>query len=211
LTAFNFQTAVQVSPGYYWLFIDGQASVGGCVGCSDVSNVQIFGLYGVNDLRQSYADISFNYFSVGQLGYSMWLDVVSGTSCSFDWECAGSGASYAFATCVNGFCACGPNFAGSAIPQDPCRCDTSVGNHLAYDQNGNPNCLNAGVCQVGTLVRPDLCSEYTQNFMFISCNNGECQCLSGFQGTATSADQCRCDFSLTWTDNGPVCSNPPPQ
>jgi len=206
LTTINFQTPVQVSPGHYWLFADGQAILGGCLGCSAVSNVQIIGLYGLNSLDASYANNQFNTFGVGQLGYSMWLNVVTGTACSFDWECASSGANYGFATCVSGFCACRPNFIGSAIPQDACRCDVSSGNHLAYDQNGNPNCLNAGVCQVGDLVRVDLCSDYTQNYMFVSCNSGQCQCISGFQGTATASDQCRCDFTLTWTVNGPVCS-----
>jgi len=137
----------------------------------------------------------------------MWLEVSTGTPCTADWECASSGANYDFATCVNGFCACAPNFIGSAIPQDVCRCDTANGKNLAYDQNGNPFCLNAGVCQVGNMVRTDLCADYTQNFMFIECDGGNCACVAGFQGSATAADQCRCDNVLTWTANGPTCTS----
>jgi len=103
--------------------------------------------------------------------------------------------------------ACQPNFAGAAIPADVCNCDAAAGNQLAYDQNGNPNCLSPGVCQVGTLVEPNLCSGYTQNYEFITCNNGVCQCLDGFQGSATASDQCRCDYTLTWPPSGPVCTN----
>jgi len=128
-------------------------------------------------------------------------------SCQFDWQCASSGENYGFATCADGACACRPNFIGSAVPEDVCRCNTANGDQLAWDQNGNPNCLNPGVCNSGTLVRADLCSGYTQNYVFIQCNAGHCECLPGFQGTATAADQCRCDNTLTWTPDGPVCSN----
>jgi len=207
VTVASFATPVSVSAGNYWLFAVGNAIIPGCLGCSAVANQQVYGLYGVNDLRSDYSQINFDYFGVGQLGYSMWLDVSTGTACSADWECASSGANYDFATCVNGFCACAPNFIGSAIPEDVCRCDTASGKHLAYDENSNPFCLNAGVCEVGDLIRIDLCSDYTENFMFVECDGGQCQCVDGFQGTATVSDQCRCDNTLTWTANGPVCSN----
>jgi len=210
ISTMNFASPVQVTPGNYWIFVTGNAIIGGCLGCSAISNIQIVGLYGVDGLPESYAGVNFDSFAVGQLGYSMYLNVVTGTACEADWQCASSGANYDFATCVNGFCACGSNFAGSAIPEDVCRCDTSAGNQLAYDQNGNPNCLLPGVCQVGSLVRVDLCADYTENAMFICCNNGQCQCVDGFQGSATASDQCRCDNDLTWTANGPVCSSPPP-
>jgi len=206
VVALSFITPIQIAPGTYWIFISGGADVGGCVGCSQVSNQQIFVSVDHSDLPTSFVGSNILYFGVGQLGYAMWLNVISGTPCQADWQCATSGANYDFATCENGFCTCGVNFIGSAIPEDVCRCDTSAGNQLAYDQNGNPNCLVAGVCQVGSLVRTDLCSCYTQNYMFIQCNGGHCQCVSGFQGSATATDQCRCDNTLTWTPNGPVCS-----
>jgi len=206
LVSLNFETSIQITPGVYWIFITGGADVGGCVGCPEVSNQQIVVSIDHSDLPTTFDGDNVASFGVGQLGYSMFLNVVTGTACEADWECATSGANYDFATCVNGFCACGNNFIGSAIPEDVCRCDTASGNHLAYDQNGNPNCLLAGVCQVGNLVRTDLCADYTQNYMFIQCNSGNCQCVDGFQGSATAADQCRCDNTLTWTPNGPVCS-----
>jgi len=206
LTTANFDTPVQVSAGNYWLFAVGNAIIPGCLGCSAVATQQVFGLYGVNSLNDDYSGENFDSFAVGQLGYAMWLDVSSGTPCDADWQCAASGANYDFATCENGFCACAPNFIGSAIPEDVCRCDTDSGKHLAWDENGNPFCLNAGVCQVGDMVRTDLCADYTQNFMFVECDGGHCQCASGFQGSATASDQCRCDNTLTWTQDGPVCS-----
>jgi len=127
--------------------------------------------------------------------------------CQFDWQCAASGQNYGFATCnIDGSCACRPNFIGSAVPEDVCRCDTANGDQLAWDENGNPNCVNPGVCEIGTLIRTDLCSGYTQNYAFIQCIAGQCTCLDGFQGTATATDQCRCDNTLTWPPNGPVCN-----
>jgi len=127
--------------------------------------------------------------------------------CQYDWQCAASGQNYGFATCdIDGSCACRPNFIGSAVPEDVCRCDTDNGDHLAWDENGNPNCVNAGVCEIGTLIRTDLCSTYTQNYEFIECVNGQCTCLDGFQGSATADDQCRCDNTLTWPPQGPVCT-----
>jgi len=203
----NFENPVPVSQGYYWIAASADSRVPYCNICPDLPEVLLsYTLPCETSLEFDGNDETYFYYTVQMI---MWLNVVSvtGTPCQADWECASSGANYDFATCVNGNCACQPNFAGSAIPEDVCRCDTSVGNQLAYDENGNPNCLSPGVCQVGSLVQTSLCAGYTQNYMFITCNNGLCQCEDGFQGSATAIDQCRCDYTLTWTSDGPICTD----
>jgi len=201
VTTANFETPVQVSPGNYWLFTAADAIVPGCLNCY---SQQIYGLYGTN-LEADFSNVNFDSFGVGQISYSLWLDVetVIITPCEADWQCASLGVNYGFSFCQNGNCACRPNFDGSSTLDSPCTCN----NVLVYDQDGNPNCVNSGVCQVGDLIRLDLCSAFTENYMFIECDNGQCECVDGFQGSATASDQCRCDNTLTWTSNGPVCSS----
>jgi len=194
ITTTTFDSPVRLSPGNYWILIPGGSGIV-VVGVTN-AGVALF----TSSLEDDLTEIQ----SVSiDLSYDIWMNVsLDATPCEADWECASSGVNYDFATCEDGFCSCQSNFDGSAVPQDPCTCN----NVLAYDQNGNPFCLNDGVCQVGDLVRTDLCNDFTENYMFIECNNGNCQCVDGFQGSATESDQCRCDFTLTWTENGPVCS-----
>ena len=59
-------------------------------------------------------------------------------------------------------------------------------------------------CSAGNLNLKYLCSDYTENYMFIDCMNGHCQCLPGFRGSATINDKCRCS-NVQWQPSGPVC------
>jgi len=198
----TFETPVQVSPGNYWLFTGANTVIPGCLSCY---SQQVFSAYPDSNLEADFSNNNFESFSIGEIAYSLWLtvDTVVLTPCEADWQCASLGVNYGFSYCQNGNCACRPNFDGSSTLDSLCTC-----NHvLAYDQNGNPNCVNFGVCQVGDLIRLDLCSAFTQNYMFIECDNGQCTCAAGFQGSATATDQCRCDNTLTWTANGPICSS----
>jgi len=120
-------------------------------------------------------------------------------SCQQDWECSSLGTSYGFATCQNGKCQCRQSFQGSATASDQCYCDTSFGNRVVYDQQGNPNCLASGVCTVGGQDLLYLCASYSQNYNFVECVQGMCQCKSGFSGDATPNDPCQCDKNLSWT------------
>jgi len=198
VTTEYFATPVQVSQGYYFIF--GGSNAIFPLFSDDGSNLPPLlesqsspTEFYVPNLDADYSDVVFN--GITFLMISMWLDVTTGTPCTQDWDCASLGVNYGFATCQDGYCACIPNFQGSATSQDPCTCNSV----LAYE-NGIPYCVADGVCLVGNTVRLDLCGA--QNYAYVQCNNGQCQCLSGFQGNGTTADPCRCESSVSWE---PVC------
>jgi len=180
--------------------------ISGCLGCAEVSSTQLVVVMNTDQLPATLTGAPLGYFGVGQLGYSAWLNVVSGTPCQFDYDCASSGDNWLFARCgSSGYCTCSDNFIGGATPSDKCRCDSP--NNIVWD-NGTPYCLKPGVCGVGSTVRVDLCFGFSQNAEFVQCgSNGHCQCQAGFQGSATTSDMCRCDHLLTWATSGPTCSS----
>eukprot|EP00007_Cunea_sp_BSH-02190019_P001617 CAMPEP_0174229794 /NCGR_PEP_ID=MMETSP0417-20130205/672_1 /TAXON_ID=242541 /ORGANISM="Mayorella sp, Strain BSH-02190019" /LENGTH=350 /DNA_ID=CAMNT_0015307379 /DNA_START=183 /DNA_END=1235 /DNA_ORIENTATION=- len=55
------------------------------------------------------------------------------------------------------------------------------------------------------------CQQFSENYNYADCVDGECQCLSdsGFDGDATQENKCHCDSSLgrqvQWTPSGPIC------
>jgi len=59
------------------------------------------------------------------------------------------------------------------------------------------------------------CSGVSNDYNYVNCVNGQCQCLTanGFNGTATTSDPCRCDYNLAWggSPSQPYCivCNPP--
>jgi len=57
------------------------------------------------------------------------------------------------------------------------------------------------------------CSTVTTDYNYVQCVNGQCACLSsnGFNGTATTSDPCRCDYTIAWGNGQPYCMicNPP--
>jgi len=59
------------------------------------------------------------------------------------------------------------------------------------------------------------CSSVSIDYNFVTCVNGQCTCLTanGFNGTATTSDKCRCDYTLAWGTTQPYCKvcNPPRQ
>jgi len=198
--------------------------IAGCLGCAEVANVQVNVLLSGNGLPSTLVGASLAQFGVGQLGYSMWLNVavpvtipvsvpvtvpapVPGTLCTSDSDCVTSGDVWLAASCsASGNCACGVNFVGSATTTDPCVCDTASGNQVVWD-NGTPYCVTPGQCGFGASSRADLCYSFSQNAQFVGCGaSGQCECFPGFQGSATATDLCRCDNILTWIGNTATCT-----
>jgi len=59
------------------------------------------------------------------------------------------------------------------------------------------------------------CSSVSTDYNYVQCVSGQCQCLksNGFNGTATTSDPCRCDYTVAWggSPSQPYCKicNPP--
>jgi len=51
------------------------------------------------------------------------------------------------------------------------------------------------------------CSGVTTNYNYVQCVAGQCACLAsnGFNGTATTSDPCRCDYTVAWGTSQPFC------
>jgi len=53
------------------------------------------------------------------------------------------------------------------------------------------------------------CSSVSNDYNYVQCVSGQCQCLSsnGFNGTATTSDPCRCDYTVAWggSPSQPYC------
>jgi len=125
------------------------------------------------------------------------------TSCTQDYQCASLGTQYGFSSCQNGVCKCRSTFQGSSTTSNRCRCDSP--SRVVYDNNGNPQCLSPGQCSVGGQELKYLCSPYSDNYNFVNCVNGHCQCLPGFSGNATVNNKCSCN-NVHWLPQGPVCN-----
>jgi len=127
----------------------------------------------------------------------------SATSCTQDYQCASLGDQYGYSYCQNGYCQCRQSFQGASTPTDKCSCQPP--SQVVFDQNGNPNCLSPGQCSVGGQNLQYLCADFTDNYEFIQCENGYCQCLPGFQGLATATSKCSCE-NVQWLPTGPSCT-----
>jgi len=57
------------------------------------------------------------------------------------------------------------------------------------------------------------CYPVSTSANYVTCQNNQCKCLNGFQGNATAANKCRCDFNVVWGTNGVQCKkcDPPRQ
>jgi len=72
----DFPSPVTLTSGYYWIFAAGTMDIAGCIGCAEVASVQVNVILNENGLPSTLVGASLAQFGVGQLGYSMWLNVV---------------------------------------------------------------------------------------------------------------------------------------
>jgi N-acetylneuraminic acid mutarotase len=165
----------------------------------DDTTLFFFGGYGW-DGASGRGDIHNPY--TWELDLTEWLFNASRTPCTEQWQCSGVSTDYNFVGCVNGFCQCKDTFQGAATASNKCSCN-AANLFTSWGNNGEVKCLNRNnrECQ-----RRDECAPLSENYNFVDCVNGRCECAQGFAGAPSTTDKCRCNGQLSWPSGTPQCN-----
>jgi len=121
------------------------------------------------------------------------------STCTERWQCTSYSNDYNYVDCIQGHCQCVEGFEGSATSQDKCSCSGNV-----FYESGVARCSNPNG-QVNCTARWQ-CSSVSNDYNYVDCLQGKCECVEGFNGTATAQDKCRCDKEgVYWSSGHPFC------
>jgi len=134
--------------------------------------------------------------------------------CTAIWECLSVTENYNYVNCSAGQCVCRDGFSGNATTEGRCNC---VAPNMIVYQNNVAFCLPPDTQPPQTQSPQALactqitdCQNVSENFNFVQCVNGTCQCRDGFSGNATTDSRCNCLPPNTFViqDNNSVICRP---
>jgi len=79
-------------------------------------------------------------------------------------------------------------------------------NRTAYDNYGNPHCIEKRKCKLNGISTSFLCDGYTTNPSFIECADDNCICKTGFSFNLNGQCDCISPKRIRMRPSGPKCN-----